>query len=63
MDVDAKTKMINNSTFEDECDIGKSVTEWTKNYNKKHGGAIINILQESHYGGIYITLNRAIYTM
>ena len=37
---------INNSTFEDECDIGKSVTEWTKNYNKKHGKAIINILQE-----------------
>ncbi len=39
-------QMINNSTFEDECDIGKSVTDWTKNYNKKHGRAIINILQE-----------------
>ena len=40
-------QMINNSTFEDECDIGKCVTEWTKNYNKKHGKAIINILQEA----------------
>ena len=46
MDVDAKRQMINNSTFEDECDIGKGVTEWTRNYNKKHGKAIINILQE-----------------
>lgn len=45
MDVDAKTD-DKHSTFEDECDIGKSVTDWTKNYNKKHGRAIINILQE-----------------
>ena len=40
-------QMINNSTFADECDIGKGVTEWTRNYNKKHGKAIINILQEA----------------
>ena len=39
-------QMINNSTFADEYDIGKGVTEWTRNYNKKHGKAIINILQE-----------------
>lgn len=39
-------QMINNSTFEDEYDIGKGVIEWTGNYNKKHGKAIINILQE-----------------
>ena len=39
-------QMINNSTFADEYDIGKSVTEWTRNYNKNHGKAIINILQE-----------------
>ena len=39
-------QMINNSTFKDEYDIGKGVTEWTRNYNKKHGKAIINILQE-----------------
>ena len=38
-------QMINNSTFKDECDIGKCVTEWTRNYNKKHGKAIMNILQ------------------
>ena len=40
-------QMINNSTFADECDIGKGITEWTRNYNKKHGKAIINILQEA----------------
>jgi len=40
-------QMINNSTFADECDIGKRITEWTRNYNKKHGKAIINILQEA----------------
>jgi hypothetical protein len=37
---------VTNSTFENESDIGKSVTDWTRNYNKKHGRAIINILQE-----------------
>ena len=40
-------QMINNSTFADECDIGEGITEWTRNYNKKHGKAIINILQEA----------------
>ena len=40
-------QMINNSTFKDECDIGKCVTEWTRNYNKKHGKAIMNSLQEA----------------
>ncbi len=39
-------QVINNSTFENECDIGKAVRDWTRNYNKKHGKAIINILQE-----------------
>ena len=39
-------QMINNSTFEDECDIGKSVTDWTKNYNKKHGRAIRKIYKK-----------------
>lgn len=37
---------VNNSTFENEHDIGRTVTDWTRNYNKKHGKAIINILQE-----------------
>jgi len=37
---------VNNSTFENEYDIGKAVTDWTRNYNKKHGKAITNILQE-----------------
>jgi len=27
---------INNSTFENEQDIGKAVSDWTVNYNKKH---------------------------
>lgn len=27
---------INNSTFEDEQIIGKAVSEWTCDYNKKH---------------------------
>lgn len=37
---------VNNSTFENEQDIGKAVTEWIRSYNKKHGKAITNILQE-----------------
>ena len=40
-------QLINNSTFKDECNIGKAVTEWTRSHNKKHGRAIINILQEA----------------
>jgi len=27
---------INNSTFENEREIGKAVSEWTTDYNKKH---------------------------
>ena len=27
---------INNSTFTNEFDIGKAVSDWTVNYNKKH---------------------------
>ena len=27
---------INNSTFENEQDIGKAVSDWTYDYNKKH---------------------------
>ncbi|MDN5847388.1 MAG: transposase [Candidatus Nitrosocosmicus sp.] len=27
---------INNSVFEDEQDIGKAVSDWTRYYNKKH---------------------------
>lgn len=27
-------QVINNSTFENECDIGKAVRDWTRNYNK-----------------------------
>jgi len=38
---------INNSTFENEYDIGKAVSDWTFNYNKKHGGKMsINSLHE-----------------
>lgn len=38
---------INNSTFENEYDIGKAVSDWTINYNKKHVGKMsINSLHE-----------------
>jgi hypothetical protein len=38
---------INNSTFENEQDIGKAVSGWTINYNKKHvGKTSINSLHE-----------------
>ncbi len=37
----------NNSTFENEQDIGKAVSDWTINYNKKHVGKMsINSLHE-----------------
>ena len=36
---------INNSTFKNEREIGKAVTDWTENYNKKHGRRITDILQ------------------
>ena len=34
---------INNSTFENEQDIGKAVSDWTSNYNKKHAGKTSSI--------------------
>jgi hypothetical protein len=39
---------INNSTFENEHDIGKAaIYDWTFNYNKKHVGKMsINSLHE-----------------
>ncbi len=38
---------INNSIFKDEQEIGQAiVSKWTNIYNKKHGRAITNILQE-----------------
>lgn len=38
---------INNSTFENEYNIGKAVSDWTINYNKKHvGKTSINSLHE-----------------
>src|SRR4051812_11075753 len=38
MDMWMQRQAINNSTFENEYDIGKSVSDWTVNYNKKHVG-------------------------
>ncbi|MGC2382201.1 MAG: transposase, partial [Nitrososphaeraceae archaeon] len=29
---------INNSTFQNERDIGKAVSDWSCDYNKKHRG-------------------------
>jgi transposase len=38
---------INNFTFKDEREIGKAVSKWKNIYNKNHGKAITNILQEN----------------
>ncbi len=39
---------INNSIFKDEQEIGRvAVSKWKDIYNKNHGRAIINILQEN----------------
>jgi transposase len=40
---------INNSTFEDESEIGKVVSDWTCYNNKKHGikASIISLQKES----------------
>jgi transposase len=38
-------KAINNSTFRNEYEIGKAVSDWTCNYNGKHGKRITDILQ------------------
>lgn len=38
---------INNSTFVNEHDIGRAVSDWTNNYNRNHGFKIIsNILHK-----------------
>ena len=37
---------INNSIFKDEQEIGRAVSKWKDIFNKNHGKAIINILQE-----------------
>ena len=37
---------INNSTFKDEQEIGQAVSKWKDIYNKNHGKANTNILQE-----------------
>ena len=45
--MDAYRQAVNNSTFENEQDIGKAVSDWTINYNKKHVGKIcINSLHK-----------------
>ena len=47
MDVDAYRQAVNNSTFENEQDIGKAVSDWNINYNIKHVGKMSIIsLQE-----------------
>lgn len=42
-------KAINNCTFTNESDIGKAVSDWTKNYNITHGRMVNDIL---HIGAI-----------
>ncbi len=38
---------ISNSAFNDEQEIGQAVSKWKNVYNKNHGKAITNILQEN----------------
>jgi transposase len=38
-------KAINNCTFTNEHDIGKTVNDWTENYNTTHGRRVNNTLQ------------------
>jgi transposase len=42
---------VNNSTFENEQDIGKAVSDWTNDYNKKHRfkASTISLQKESMY--------------
>ena len=42
---------VNNSTFENEQDIGKAVSDWTNDYNKKHRfkASTISLQKESIY--------------
>jgi hypothetical protein len=49
MDVDAYRQAVNNSAFENEHDIGKAVSDWTINYNKKHvyKTSIISLQEDS----------------
>ena len=46
--MDAHRQAINNSTFQNERDVGKAiVSDWTINYSKKHTGKTsINSLHE-----------------
>ncbi len=37
---------INNSIFENESDIGKAVSDWTRNYNKTHSNTTSHILHK-----------------
>ena len=37
---------INNSTFKNEQEIGRTVSKWKNIYNKNHGRAITDVLQE-----------------
>jgi len=40
MAMDAHRQAINNSTFLNEQDIGKAVSDWICDYNKKHTAQI-----------------------
>jgi hypothetical protein len=41
-----QTMAINNSIFENESDIGKAVSDWTKNYNETHSNTTSHILHK-----------------
>jgi hypothetical protein len=53
-------RAINNSASKDEQEIGQAVSRWKNIYNKNHGKAITNILQEDDlcvYTAVYSYVN------
>ena len=45
------------SAFENEPDIGKTLSDWTYNYNERHGRRITDILQIGVKKYDYINVN------
>src|SRR6185437_4029801 len=54
---------INNSKFENEHDIDKSVSDWTVNYNRKHVNKTSITSLQRWYLFVYLTVNRAVYIL
>ena len=52
---------INNSIFENEQDIGKAVSCWTYDYNKKHMDKTSMMFTERKHSCVYITINICVF--